>query len=412
MSPAAQSLAELTRDRATVCSQEGAAYTDHLRVSYKALKIKTYSSLLTQVQALEDGECVAVVNPYAAINAIANGVVDLDGTSGYNYCDLKKRLLVSGEPEATGFTDMAVGVSYQYPTLRSVLSYWITELRTCVTVDSDSECYQGTGNGVNLEVLRQQHVEKNNCGDSHLAADGPRELNISNFFFPILAVAVAGFAFICWVTYRHLRKMHNFLFYDSIDTVLTDPIFNVCFIEIGNGRRALMMDLLNLTLENEEGDAYRILLAKAAGKYFLHNDVKSFFVLIRLTNKLYPGHIDDEVISTKLKLMQSAGAASYEVEHGVNLLIFRALKWYYRNAGSNDNYTFVCRDQVQFDLLKKNNFGMVTDDMLKEIKTTRNSLTVASERLSRRSESGNLYETVMDGHMPSINHEQVPVVMY
>ena len=114
-----------------------------------------------------------------------------------------------------------------------------------------------------------------------------------------------------------------------------------------------MMDLLNSILENEEGDAYRILLAKAAGKYFLHNDVKSFFVLIRLTNKLYPGHIDDEVISTKLKLMQSAGAASYEVEHGVNLLIFRALKWYYRNAGSNDMYTFVCRDQVQLIYSKR-----------------------------------------------------------
>merc|ERR1711871_842787 len=83
--------------------------------------------------------------------------------------------------------------------------------------------------------------------------------------------------------------------------------------------RVLMMDLLNLVLESE-GDAYRVLLVKAAGKYFLFNDMKSFFVLTRLANKLYPGHIDGEVISSKIKHMQSAGAASFEVEHGVNVL--------------------------------------------------------------------------------------------
>ena len=395
VAPAVESLADLVRDRAIICSQKGAAYTDHLSVSYKYLTIKTYSSLISQVQALEDGECVAVINEYANINAIANGVVDLDSTSGYNYCDLEKRLVIAGTPEKTGFTDMAVGVSYQYPTLRSVLSYWITEMRTCVTVDSDSECYQGTGNGVNLEVLRQQHVEKANCGDSHLAINGPRVLSISNFLFPIAAVALAGITFICWVAYKHYSKRHNFLLYDSIDTVLTDPIFTACFVEIGNGRRVLMMDLLGLVLESE-GDAYRVLLVKAAGKYFLFNDMKSFFVLTRLANKLYPGYIDGEVISSKIKHMQSAGAASFEVEHGVNMLICRALKWHFRHSGSNDRYTFVCRDQLQFDLLKKNNFGEMSDDMLKAIETTRDSKTVAKER-TRRSE--NLYESVVTGRV-------------
>merc|ERR1711907_765216 len=145
-----------------------------------------------------------------------------------------------------------------------------------------------------------------------------------------------------------------------------------CFQDIGSGRRVLMMDTLNLVLQSD-GDAYRILLVKAAGKYFLHKDLKSFFVLIRLANILYPGHIDGEVISSKIKHMKSA------------------IKWHYQMTGTNDQYTFVCRDQLQFDLYKKNNFGEMSDIILKEIKTTRNSETVANERAKR---GENPYEVI------------------
>ena len=98
--------------------------------------------------------------------------------------------------------------------------------------------------------------------------------------------------------------------------------------------------------------------------------------------------------------MQSAGAASFEVEHGINMLICRALKWHFKFSGSDEQYTFVCRDQIQFDLMKKNNFGEMSDEMLKAIETTRDSKTVAKERTrTRRSEYFEVEQVAVTGRV-------------
>ena len=71
-------------------------------------------------------------------------------TSGQKYCTNDAHLVMVGQPLATGFTSMGVGVSYDNPELVQVLSYWINELRTCNPMSPTSECYQGLSYSLTL----------------------------------------------------------------------------------------------------------------------------------------------------------------------------------------------------------------------------------------------------------------------
>ena len=353
-----ESVDHLAKMGATVCAKGGAAYTIDLISTYPNLDVRTYSSMSTMVSALQAGDCSAVVESYAGINGIANGVTDLDFTEERNFCDVEHKMILAGEPLKLGLTDMAVGVHSMHSTLREVIDYWIVALRTCSPSDVHGACPKsGLGGGVNLEVLREQHVEQANCGDSHLANAEPIVLGIENFFFPLLTVLIAGVVMLVYYSIKYLQNMPYYFQAESLESILNLHDFHECFREIRPGRSALMLDQMFRIVHSSDNENLRLKLIKSAARHYLTHDLKSFYALVRLGDILYPGHFEnnnDPGDTTRLKL---AGKTAHEVEASVDLLIIRAVSQLYQENGRMENFTFVCRDDIQFEKMKKAGWG-------------------------------------------------------
>jgi hypothetical protein len=107
-----------------------------------------------------------------------------------------------------------------------------------------------------------------------------------------------------------------------------------------------MLDTLMLILDND--DEGRINVIHAAAKHFLYTDMESFFLLVRLAHVMCPGMVDGELSDNEqLQFLHTAGELSTEVVQGTKLLVQRAIVSFYKDGGSNDNFTFVCRDAIQ-----------------------------------------------------------------
>lgn len=411
-----ESLDHLNRIGASVCASEGAAYTADLIGTYPSLNVQQYSTKDTMIAALQNKECEAMVESYSALNAIANGVTDLDATSNRNFCDVEYKMLLAGEPLATGFTDMAVGVSSQNPELRNVIDYWITALRTCSPSDMNGVCPQsGVGGGVNLEILRAQYVDQANCGDSHLSAGGAVVLGIANFFFPILAVTIAGIIMIMMFSIKYLRRMIPYLQSGDVESILSDDIFMDCFVQIDSTRRALMLNKVFELIKMPEHDHLRAKLVRASARYFLLTDLRSFFSIVRLGHILYPGHKDYEDPESTRHL-KTAGKVASEVEAGLNLLIIRAVTHVYHENGTLQSFTFVCRDEQQFERMRKAGFGdkedvfdiSIEDDGNDNNSTFRGSNSIIERVIDSMNGSSNSRRSISQTELMMKNSSTVP----
>merc|ERR1719502_575538 len=119
---------------------------------------------------------------------------------------------------------MAVGINpnRQYSNeLKEVLDYWITVYKTCARKIPTSPCFEGGIGGHALEYLRELYIEQNNCGASHMSVDNESsQLNVANFFIPIVAVGFAGVITICYVYWTIIRKIFRFSGGKPLDEVM------------------------------------------------------------------------------------------------------------------------------------------------------------------------------------------------
>jgi len=107
-----------------------------------------------------------------------------------------------------------------------------------------------------------------------------------------------------------------------------------------------MLDTLMLILDND--DEGRINTIHAAAKHFLYTDMESFFLLVRLAHVMCPGMAAGELSDhEQMQFLHTAGELSTEVIEGTKLLVQRAIVSFYKEGGSFDNFTFVCRDDIQ-----------------------------------------------------------------
>ena len=352
---------DLARIGSNICASANAAYTEDLIATYPSLNVKTYTSIPEMVRALQAKECMAMIESYAALNGIANGVTDLDDTSGRNFCKVQEKMILAGKPLATGFTDMAVGVSSQYSLLRDVINYWIIALRTCSPSDNNGECPRsGIGGGINLELLRQQHVEQANCGNAHLGDSGAIVLGITNFFFPIAAVGTAGVIMIVYYASIYVMNMYPYLLSDNIESILSADAFGDCFRKLDEGRRALMLHQMFSIIQMPEHEHFRAKLIKAAARHYLLHDLKSFFAIVRLGHIIYPGTLYGDNTPKDTTHLRTAGKVASEVEASVDILIVRAISQTYHDNGTVENFTFVCRDDAQYEIMNKAGWGEKT----------------------------------------------------
>merc|ERR1711871_674519 len=387
--PHASSISELSSKQASVCGAANSAYMDNLMISYPSLSFVTYSTMAEAVQLLQSGQCEAIIDSFAALQGPANGVTDLDPSSASNYCNVAKPMILGGQPSAVGLTDMAVGVRHDLTDVHSALSYWITTMRTCTPASPSSECYEGGSGGKNLELLRQYHIDKKNCGETHMSANSEQELTIDNFLFPILAVGFGGLIMVVYFSSKYLRKIVPFMYFDDIGIVLGDEEFENCFISLpSEGRRVLQLDKLEELLLKPENFGFKILIIKAAGRFYIDTDLRSFFILFRLANMLYPGHFDREVVDDDRLHLNTASNVSFEVEAAVMTLILRSIREYFRSKSTLENYTFVVRDVIQLKLLENVDFGENTERQLKLMEIT-DKVETFKRNSSHRSNFGN-----------------------
>ena len=93
--------------------------------------------------------------------------------------------------------------------------------------------------------------------------------------------------------------------------------------------------------------------------------MENFFLLVRLANIMHPEtatDADDE--KRRLVKLHTTGELSYEVATAVNLLIQKALVDLFHRKGTIEDFTFICRDQSQFDRMKANDFGKTDKEVL------------------------------------------------
>jgi len=79
----------MARNKHVACARSGAAYTAALVAGYPQIKVNQYSTVADEYSALLAGKCDAVVDTYPVLLAMANGVLDLDLSSGTQYCGEK-----------------------------------------------------------------------------------------------------------------------------------------------------------------------------------------------------------------------------------------------------------------------------------------------------------------------------------
>ena len=84
-----ESIEEMARNKHVACARSGAAYTAALVAGYPQIKVNQYSTVADEYSALLAGKCDAVVDTYPVLLAMANGVLDLDLSSGTQYCGEK-----------------------------------------------------------------------------------------------------------------------------------------------------------------------------------------------------------------------------------------------------------------------------------------------------------------------------------
>jgi hypothetical protein len=362
-------LEDLAGAEGTACASSGAAYTSSLISSFPALTVKEYSSLADMVVALEDGSCDAIVQSQAAVEAIAMGAVDLDSTSSKRFCPSDGySLYLVPDPRPIGYTDMAVGVGDSFPELREVISYWISELRTCNPYSTTSECYQGgTSSGLNFEYLREQHVDLENCGNPYSTDSGTGGMGVENFLVPILVLLLVGLVTLYEYHSSYLSKFSEYSKHrDLPDLLLSNIHYDSCFeehpitIEGWNydedetlTTKVLMLDLLFGVLASQE--ELRIKVLKSALKYFLRNDMECFFLLARLGHIEHPNsEFSDKYTAAD---MRKASLMKKEVSDAIDVLLVRAIRESFLE-GDIEHGIFVCKDDAQLSRMKRLEFGM------------------------------------------------------
>ena len=122
------------------------------------------------------------------------------------------------------------------------------------------------------------------------------------------------------------------------------------------GRIALMLDNMFAVVKQPNHETFRAKFVKAAARHYLQHDLRSFYSIVRLGHILYPGAIYGDSVKDTTHL-QTAGKIAAEVEAGVDLLIVRAISSCYHHCGALDDFTFVCRDMLQFERMNKAGWG-------------------------------------------------------
>ena len=152
---------EIVSTGSVACVNAGTAYVADLLLNYPTIQLYETNNNGEMVSRLKSGQCQAILESDFKIQALLNGAVDLlSPSSNTKWCEDGLQAVSVGQPDRKGFTDMAVGVGSDHPMLQSVLSYWITALRTCNENSPASKCNRVTSNATNLETLLSSYVKK------------------------------------------------------------------------------------------------------------------------------------------------------------------------------------------------------------------------------------------------------------
>ena len=372
----------MNRYQMKACAKSGAAYTTALGVVFPQLKIVPHSSTIDMVFAMERGECDGIVDTIGVLNGIANGVIDLDETSGKNFCDVDEQLLIAGEPRQYGLSDMAVGINSNRAysqKLLEVLNHWITVFKTCAPKIPTSECWEGGTGGHALEYLRELHVEKNNCGDTHLSHDAStQQLGIANFFVPILGVAVAGIItiFICyWSIFRRIWKFKYAENLDStVQVLVNDNPYVIKKTKFKTVDILMLQELYKILDSNED---HLLAFTRACLGYFMRTNMTLFFILLKMGAVYFPNEglnvdIDDnDEDSRRMTILHCAAASRAEALKVLKFLIAKALRSHINDTNTLESYLIVCKDNLHHEMILK---ALKTLDDIKNIQTIKKSV--------------------------------------
>ncbi|KAJ8611884.1 hypothetical protein CTAYLR_005811 [Chrysophaeum taylorii] len=172
------SLEDLDRNRKTVCTRSGTAYSKYVNATFPNLDVR---ETLHSVADLEREACDALVDTLPHLQAVVNNK-DYCGDSIYVHPD---------SALAYGPRDMAAGVrASDGADIAEALSFWISELGECATsYDRFSTCYLRS----NINRIWREHAETNACASDDDDATVP-ELKAPAFALPFTLVAAAGLA--------------------------------------------------------------------------------------------------------------------------------------------------------------------------------------------------------------------------
>jgi len=373
MQPKVESLDEINRHQMTVCVKLGTAYAEELTKVYGMMKFRAEPDVRSMVFALEDGKCDAAIDTSSVLLAVSNGAVDLDYSEGKNFCDVKSKLLMAGEPSRDGLTDMAIGVGSHDiefgSKLQEVLSWWVTKYRTCSDRLPSSLCYEGGTGGHSIEWLREYHVDLENCDADHTDSDsGAKQLTVENFILPICMVVLTSLASMLITFQKYIRKVIPYQDGPRLDQVIKQ----VCVKEPGLIRHLANLDMEAFMIDELVGILRTSLLTdkrqlhafiRASLKYFVANDMSLFFLLLKTGEVLLPplkagtsgfaSYCDSSIeLKNQFQDMQAQGKSKEEALNIVQILIIQAIKMFYEEHNTLQDYTFVCRSETHLAMLK------------------------------------------------------------
>lgn len=368
-------LEQMNRHQMTACAKSGAAYTKALGLAFPQLDIREYPSTTDMVFAMERRECHGIVDTIAVLNGIANGVIDLDKTNSKNFCDINDQLLIAGEPRQYGLTDMAVGINPNRAyskKFKEVADHWITVFKTCAPKIKTSPCWEGGNGGHALERLRILHVEKSNCGETHLTQNGQvQQLGISNFFVPICGVVVAGLFTIWFCYWNTIGRIWKFRSTPPLDAALQMLITENPYIVKKTKFKTvdiLMLEEIFKILEYNED--HLLSFVRSSLNYFLYTNMTLFFILLNTGAVYFPNagleiNVDDKTDqSRRLTVLNCAAASRAEALKLLKFLVAKAVKSYVHDTNSLDSFIIVCKDRIHHDMILK---GLQNLDDLKSL---------------------------------------------
>jgi len=327
---------DLADARGTACVYGGAAYVGFIQSVYPTITLVPTTGGVAYLDLLYSGQCDAILDAAVQILTLQEGALDLDSSTGVEYCKYAPLKATANGVMNQGVTNMGGGVSPNQRAFRDVLSYWITALRTC-NPKSDSDTICGTNTTTtSADELISKHLLTKRCGattsaiapaDKSTAVD--HQITPDTMLVPFLVIGFVAFMCLTIKAYQywgyigvHMKSLVGKTIGKKVQTGNIDEVlmskrwidvwdflgdkpasfgqepanswwncctqffanYSCCHYRYRGCPRVIHMQKVFDKVRNNEDNKQQVL--KAVDKFLIWHDLELYFVFPRLIQKL------------------------------------------------------------------------------------------------------------------------------